>query len=1239
MKKRIISWILAFCMVLSVITVDSATVQAYGIDYNYVDNVLAEVGYKNFYDDTLTINMGGYGAVGGFGSFTGSGDYPATFHVKIGSPTIITPMTQETYSTNAYNVAWAIAKYDDVTTAEQATAKLVELWGTGLNAKLNLVLKSSTNFYYAASYGNAKKTIAGNNLQIVCINNPAVESVTIKATSVNNIGEYAFAKCSGLKDMNISFNTTTPAFSFPYAFCYGCSSLKYVTYPQNLNYDFGEFAFAKCTSLIHFTGLGKDGATQNWNNILSSTGYKFQKFAFSGCSSITHTDIVTSNVELQDYAFGQSGLSYIGFFDYEYSASAESTYLSDYTAKANALISGGKLSDKAFDGVPADRIYVAHKNIYDALSVYSDGYLFGRRITVANVNITFNTTDSTGGKMTDTIIRYDNDRYTLENKLEKRGYEFSHFTNDNDVMLEDNYNAPHSGMDWVSAFTGGGEDAKENCYRNGTVLRPVWLPKTYKITYVLNGGNADDIDLPSSHTYGVAINELPSPVRYGYDFAGWYEDESFTKEFAGIADTDEAEHTYYAKWDVHVNKITYVLDGGKNNPANPETIDVEDGKVYLKDPTKEGFDFDYWTTGDNDSKVEFIQAAQGDQTLYAVWKVHTNKINYVLNGGQFQGEYMKVHTYGEAVTELPIPVRYGYDFAGWYEDKSFTKEFQGIPATDMKDHTYYAKWDIHVNKITYVLDGGKNNPANPETIDVEDGKMYLKDPTKTGYDFQYWTTGDNDEKVTYIMAAQGDQTLYAVWKVHTYTVSYELGGGEFVKEPVKEHTFGKITYLVVAPKKDKYTFAGWYMDKNFKVRVYDIAPTVAMDVTLYAKWELAVSSLPIPERKGYRFIGWVDKNLKPIANTDALLLHEGNIFANYLDIRWTVAKKNSKTYVSTLKADYEWYRKKEERGDRESFSEYAKDGSFEIYGVADGYVTKHSISINIKGSVSKVELLRDGKKVSIKRNSKSDDIYLKGYSVSKSGVYQLTVYSPTTQKTIKFMVDKTKPVVVAKRTKTVKVKSKLQKKVKKKTVKEKKKGHTVTTITKKGKTKTVKKVTTSTFTVKQKRRMYIFSETVKEKDKHGEDVTTKTTIGASVSWDDVTAGVSTVYINGKKLSAKKVKKGTYTFKKAGSYKVEVYDYIGNHFLHKIVVDKDNADVSLPTCNMKNGATYVTGSILSAKDKSGIAYITITDWHGFKKKYKKATYTFKYAGSYKIHIVDKAGNYKDLKIKVVKKKRY
>lgn len=1088
--KHILSSLLSVVLLIILVFISKVQqVKAYGIDYNYVDNVLSEVGYSDWYDDTQTIITSSYGKYGDFG-FNGNGvaRYVVSTSKKLNGKTVITPMNEALFTECTYNIDYAktqIKIKDDMTEEEienQAKIWLKNIWTNDCES-LNIDCTSSGSFGYTSNYGGSVTTVTGDMLAFVGLNDSKVTMITVKVSNILQLGNYSFANYTALKELSYAVDGVTQ--EFPYAFAYGCKNLKYLVYPQNNDYIFDCYAFANCTSLIHWTGLGKNGAIQNWNNTtIPNSQYTFKEYAFAGCTSVTHSDFVSSNIVLKDYAFGKSGLTYIGFFDYDYYEKGDSL-LESYKEYASILMGEQSISDKAFDGVSAKRIYVAHKDIYDIMNIYHDGLYSGLILSVANIAVTFDSTDSTDGSMEDVVIRYDDDIYTLTNKFKKEGYTFNGFGSEDmaAATLPDNYNAPHNDTDWIDAFA---------CYKGVTTVYPTWIGASYKITYVLNGGIADNIKLPAIHTYGEAITVLEEPTRYGYDFAGWYENEVFTVPFSGISSTDMLEHTYYAKWEIHKISITYNLDGGINSPNNPETIPYDSERIILENPTKNGYTFD-----------------------------------------------------------------------GWY--------------------------------------------------------------------------GDNDEKVTYLLAGNGDVVLSARWTAATYKISYELDGGTMTGKAPVEYTFGKKTYLMIPPVKEKYSFMGWYLDSALTKRVYDIPEDSFGDIILYAKWSETVAILDIPSKKGYRFIGWVDSKGNSISNTELLSSHDKDIYANYLDIRWTISKKGTKTYVKTIKADYEWYARREKKGDKDSFQEQSKDGSIVIYGTADGYVTKKNLSINISGKIKSVSLTRDGKKVSIASsyfNKKSNDIYLNGYPIKKDGVYVLTVTSATDSKTVTFIKDSGKPGVKGVAQKTVVTKTKLDKKVKKATTKTKKKGKSVITTKKKGKTKTVTSVTKNTFAITQNRRFYV-NKTMNISD--SKIVTTKHT--ATIKWSDSVVGVSTVYVNGKQLSAKKVKKGQYTFKKAGIYKIEVYDYIGNHYSQKIILDNKNKDVTLPKCNMKNNKVYYTGSTLKATDKSGIAKITVVDWHGFKHTYKSASYTFNTAGTYKVTIYDMAGNYKKLTIKIIRKPKY
>ena len=68
----------------------------------------------------------------------------------------------------------------------------------------------------------------------------------------------------------------------------------------------------------------------------------------------------------------------------------------------------------------------------------------------------------------------------------------------------------------------------------------------YKISYVLNGGtNAEEN--PATYKRKEAVT-LSNPVRKGYVFIGWYEDEELTKKVTGIPAGETGDKVFYAKW-------------------------------------------------------------------------------------------------------------------------------------------------------------------------------------------------------------------------------------------------------------------------------------------------------------------------------------------------------------------------------------------------------------------------------------------------------------------------------------------------------------------------------------------------------------------------------------------------------------------------------------------------------------------------------------------------------------------
>ncbi|MCD8218024.1 MAG: InlB B-repeat-containing protein [Clostridiales bacterium] len=153
---------------------------------------------------------------------------------------------------------------------------------------------------------------------------------------------------------------------------------------------------------------------------------------------------------------------------------------------------------------------------------------------------------------------------------------------------------------------------------------------TYEITYHMNGG-INSTSNPTMLTNESAAVTLTDPTKTYYTFGGWYLNEALTEEL------DKVDNSYvlspeilaahggdidlYAAWTPVEFTITYELNGGTNNAANPTAYTAETGMITLKDPSRDGYDFDGWYRDADltDGPVSSLSGIYEDITLYAKW--------------------------------------------------------------------------------------------------------------------------------------------------------------------------------------------------------------------------------------------------------------------------------------------------------------------------------------------------------------------------------------------------------------------------------------------------------------------------------------------------------------------------------------------------------------------------------------------------------------------------------------------
>ena len=202
-------------------------------------------------------------------------------------------------------------------------------------------------------------------------------------------------------------------------------------------------------------------------------------------------------------------------------------------------------------------------------------------------------------------------------------------------------------------------------------LEAVFTYKYKLIFHYTQGGEQDAVQ--ETILYEGDWMQTPAMEDIGrQEFKGWFADAGYTEEFKGGSISQDTD--VYAKWIVRDEyNLYYYLNEGDDVPyllmTYPYSETQETQLVTLTDPTAipAGYSFDGWCRQSDlsDASVSSLPAGiYGDIDLYANFL--PNQYTVMLNaGGGSLTENKVTLTFGENFT-LPVPVREGYTFGGWF---------------------------------------------------------------------------------------------------------------------------------------------------------------------------------------------------------------------------------------------------------------------------------------------------------------------------------------------------------------------------------------------------------------------------------------------------------------------------------------------------------------------------------------------------------------------------------------------
>lgn len=322
----------------------------------------------------------------------------------------------------------------------------------------------------------------------------------------------------------------------------------------------------------------------------------------------------------------------------------------------------------------------------------------------------------------------------------------------------------------------------------------------YYIAFDSQGGSYVDTIMGK---YNSDIEKPEDPVRTGYRFAGWYEDEELTTPYTIPAKMPNKERMVYAKWeaeDVGYQVVEY-LEGtnGVYEAQDPISYSgLTDTEVTPKPAEHEGYE----------TPKEKTETVRADGTT--VVKYYYPRAEYHLtflmeeNGETVASDDYR---YGTFLT-APAVYRPGYEFQGWSPEVP-----ESVPAGNM---TYTATWKAS-DGIPYAV---RYYVEEPE----EGGYTLSEIKTMTGTTGETVTASEGDyssvvyhrkgELASGEVKADGSLVLKVYYDLNTYTLTYDPKGGTLDETTLTARPGERIG--VPVPVREGYTFEGWYLDEEYQ---------------------------------------------------------------------------------------------------------------------------------------------------------------------------------------------------------------------------------------------------------------------------------------------------------------------------------------------------------------------------------------------------------------------------------------
>ena len=212
-----------------------------------------------------------------------------------------------------------------------------------------------------------------------------------------------------------------------------------------------------------------------------------------------------------------------------------------------------------------------------------------------------------------------------------------------------------------------------------------WKADTqYRVVFNTQGGNGIS---PKYYDFDEVITALPTPVKSGCVFEGWYLDEELNNRVGyPLMLTENME--IYAKWSVAYYYVNFHTGCDATIPSLYGEVGTSYDSFSAPEYPDHVFEGWYLDSGFKQA-VTYPFVPSSDVDLYAKWDKQYFTFTFVSNGGSDVPS--EKYASGYFIDSLPTPERTNHRFGGWYTDGDLQNKVS-LPYEVTTDTFLYAKW-------------------------------------------------------------------------------------------------------------------------------------------------------------------------------------------------------------------------------------------------------------------------------------------------------------------------------------------------------------------------------------------------------------------------------------------------------------------------------------------------------------------------------------------------------------------